>query len=234
VLTAAVPLLALAVGVGLLARWRRGERRVAVVGLGTIGGAVVTAEILKRVLAARAGVPHFFAQGYPSGHTTTAFATSLAWAWMTPSRRRVGPAVVAAGYTAFVAAGVVVDGWHLPSDVAGALGLTAAWFLGLLAAVDPTGGLRLTARDAAAAIAVVAVVALAYVAHFAVPDADALARSSKEVAAGAAAAALAATLAVLGLARSAAVAEAAARGAVARTDEGEERADEHRSDDQHG
>jgi membrane-associated phospholipid phosphatase len=196
-----VPLLAVAVGIRLLGRYLQGERRLALVGLGTMGGAVVTAEILKPTLAARAGVLDWFAQGYPSGHTTTAFATSLAWAWSSAPGRRFGPAVAAAGYTAFVAAGVIVDGWHLPSDVAGALGLTALWFLGLLALVEPPGTVRLSLLDALAATAVAAVVALALAVHAFIPADGELARSLQEAAVAGAAAALVAVLAVLGLAR---------------------------------
>jgi membrane-associated phospholipid phosphatase len=202
VMLVVVPLLAVVVGAQLLARYRRGERRLAIVGLGTMGGAVVTAEILKPALSARHGVLDWFAQGYPSGHTTTAFATSLAWAWTSGGRgTRLGPAVAAAGYTAFVGAGVIVDGWHLPSDVAGALGLAAAWFLGLLALVEPPGSVRLSLRDAFAATILAAAVAAVLVVHAFIPADGDLARSTKEGVAAGAAAGLVAVLAALGIAR---------------------------------
>jgi membrane-associated phospholipid phosphatase len=201
VMVGGVPLLALVVGLELLGRWRRGERRIAVLGVGTIGGAVLTAELLKLTLSTRAGVPDFFTHGYPSGHTTTAFSTSLVWAWTAPRSRRFGPIVPAAAYTAFVAAGVLVDGWHLPSDVAGALGLTAAWFLGLLVVVRPPADPTLTLRDSAAATVAAAAVMAGFLVHFFVPAGGEFARLSKEAALLAAAAALVATLAVLGLAR---------------------------------
>jgi membrane-associated phospholipid phosphatase len=202
VLTAAVPLAALVVAVWLALRWRRGDRRVAVVGLGTMIGAVLTAEALKALLAARVGVPQWFDQGYPSGHTTTACTTALAL--LLASRRPRAALVGGAAFTAFVAGGVLLDGWHLPSDVAGALCLSWAWFFGLVALVDPPRPLRPTAVDAAlAAAAAAAVVGALLLLHAGIPTDVTIPRVAREAVVALSAPALATILAAAALVRTA-------------------------------
>jgi membrane-associated phospholipid phosphatase len=152
-----VPLAATALGAWLVGQYLRGERRVAAYG-GAILGALAIAETLKQTLAARPGVPGKLALGYPSGHTTVAIATALALVLVGPARRWTLPA--AAGLATLVAEGVIIDGWHLPSDAAGGTCLAAAW-VALAHALDPVATLgRFERRDLVAAGATAAVVTL--------------------------------------------------------------------------
>ncbi len=156
-----VPLAAVATGAWLVARYRRGERLVAGYG-GAILAALAVAEILKPALAARPGVPGKLAHGYPSGHTTIALSTALVLVLAGPVRRWTLPA--AASLATLVAEGVIVDGWHLPSDVAGGICLAVAW-VALAHALDPVATFgRFERRDlltALAAFAAITVLVLA-------------------------------------------------------------------------
>lgn len=195
-LTAIVPLAAAALGLWLLERYRAGERRLAVACVGSVGGAVLTAEILKLVLSARAGVPHKLAHGFPSGHTTGACATALAYLVAARGTPRFRPLALAAGYTTLVAGGVVVDGWHLPSDAAGALCLASAWLLGALALLDPPRRIAVAPRDVAAAAGLTALVAAVLLAHPALPAHAHLVGEAAQAVVGLAAATFVATVAV--------------------------------------
>lgn len=154
-----VPLAAVALGGWLALRFRRGDVKAASYG-GAILGALAVAELLKRTLGARTDTPEKLAFGFPSGHTTIAVATAVVLVLVGPARRWTLPA--AAALATVVAEGVIVDGWHLPSDVPGAVCLVAAW-VGLAHAQHPveTSG-RFERRDlltaAGAALAVTAVV----------------------------------------------------------------------------
>jgi membrane-associated phospholipid phosphatase len=193
-----VPAAGAALAVWLGARWRRGERRLPAACLLAVAGAVLTTELLKLVLARRAGVPEQLAEGYPSGHTTGAFATALAY--LVAARGRP-PTALAAAYVALVAAGVVLDGWHLPSDALGAIFVASAWLFGALALLDPPRtSHRVTAGDAAAALVLTALVVVLLLAHPGVPAHARLVRQSAEAAGGLAAAALVAVLAVYAIA----------------------------------
>jgi membrane-associated phospholipid phosphatase len=120
-------------GAFLVAALLAGRGRVAVVAVAAMGGAAVTTQLLKHLLAA----PRLEARGFwlppdawPSGHTTAAAA--LAFGLVLVTRSRVVGVLCALGVAA-VGAALVVLGRHYPSDVlggacvAGAWGAVAAW-----------------------------------------------------------------------------------------------------------
>lgn len=88
--------------------------------------AVVGAEVLKRVLPwsdlieADSAYGRGLQQGsYPSGHATIATSVALALVILAPASWRQWVAPVALLLSAAVATGVVVGGWHRPSDAFG-------------------------------------------------------------------------------------------------------------------
>lgn len=162
VVLAIVPLAAAALGVWLARAYLRGDRRTAAYG-GAILGALAVAETLKQTLGPRPGVPGKLALGYPSGHTTVAIATALVLVLVGPARRWTLPA--AAGLATLVAEGVIIDGWHLPSDVPGGVCLAVAW-VALAHAVEPVETLgRFERRDLVVAAATAAAITLLLVAQ---------------------------------------------------------------------
>lgn len=141
---------AAALGAWLVRLYRReGELRPLIYGA-AVACALATAELLKEVLPARGDASTRFAFGYPSGHTTLAAGTALAFLLVAPARAWALPA--GSAFAAFVAEGVVVDGWHLPSDAVGGLALAFAWIC-VAIAVAPPDGLRPTRGDALRAVA---------------------------------------------------------------------------------
>ena len=122
---------ALALAVVLLAGQALYRRRLvlALVAAIVIGGAVVTTEILKHVLLQRPDLigraP--FANTFPSGHATVAFAVGVAATLVVPPRARRLIALIAVLYAIAVAVALVAAGWHRPSDVAGGLFVVIAW-----------------------------------------------------------------------------------------------------------
>jgi membrane-associated phospholipid phosphatase len=182
VLLVVVPLAAVAVGAWLAVRWRRGEAVVAAYG-GAILGALAVAELLKQTLAARPGVPGRLALGYPSGHTTVALATALALVLTGPARRWTLPA--AAALATLVAEGVLVDGWHLPSDAAGGVLLAGAWVAGAHAFAPVSTHARFRRRDLLAAGATAAAITALLLAQPGVPAAMDATRGTLAAALGA-------------------------------------------------
>jgi membrane-associated phospholipid phosphatase len=148
----------------------RGDRRLALACIVLFGGSLATSELLKATLARRVGMPDRLAYGYPSGHTTVAFATAIVLVLAAPWHgRRLTPLAVAAGYVAFVGAGIVMDGWHLPSDAAGALCVTIAWTLASLAVLDPPVRVTVGRRDLVGAIGLTGLAIALLVTHLGVP-----------------------------------------------------------------
>lgn len=192
-----MPVAAAAVGVWLVLRWRGGERRLALTGLGAIVGAVVTAELLKLTLASRPGVPHWFDHGYPSGHTTTTCTTAFVVLLLAPGRRWA--LVAAAAFTTLIAAGVVLDGWHLPSDVLGGLLLSGTWLFALVALLEVPRPPRPSPRDAALAVLAAAVVVAVLLVHAGIPTHAPVTHVQREAVAALGAAALASVLAAAAL-----------------------------------
>jgi membrane-associated phospholipid phosphatase len=118
----------------------RGRPRLALGAGAVIGGSIVTTEVLKKVVLPRPRLdpqapPWLLDNIFPSGHTTIAVATAVAFVLVVPQRLR-GPAALAGGfYAAAIAATTLEAGWHRTSDALGATFLVlgaALWACGLL------------------------------------------------------------------------------------------------------
>ncbi len=93
----------------------------------TLGGSFATTEFLKKSLPRRAGVPDYLAHGFPSGHSTVALALGLSLVLLSPRRTRPVAIVAAAAYAAAMGAALVLNAWHLPSDVGGGFCIATGW-----------------------------------------------------------------------------------------------------------
>jgi membrane-associated phospholipid phosphatase len=116
------------VGFGLY--WRRPVHLLA--GLGVVVLANSTTQLMKLALShprlqGELGATYPMEIGYPSGHTTAAFAAGFAlWLTAPPDRRWLAGSIGLA-YGMLVGAGVVVAGWHYLSDVTGAIMVVGFW-----------------------------------------------------------------------------------------------------------
>lgn len=95
-----------------------------------IGGSVVTAEVLKWVLPRpiHPGIGGFPYSSLPSGHATIGMSLALGLVMVAPQRWRWILAVTATLIAALFGTGVVLIGWHRPSDVFAAYCVSLAWF----------------------------------------------------------------------------------------------------------
>jgi membrane-associated phospholipid phosphatase len=159
-----------------------GRRRPALAAAVAMGGAAVTTQLLKPLLAAHrpdvAGAV-VGAEAWPSGHTTAAMSLALALVLVSPPRLRG----LAAGAGGLLVVGVVYAilllAWHYPSDVLGGFLVATAWTCLAAAGVERAGALpRPRALLGPAALAA-AVPAAALVAAAALQP-DALARYATE------------------------------------------------------
>jgi len=112
----------------------RHRRPLALASAGAFAGAVITAEVLKRVLPRPELAPQFadLIEGkeidtYPSGHATIATAFVLALVMVSRSTIRPVVAVLGLLWCSLIAAGTVAAGWHRPSDAIGGIALALAW-----------------------------------------------------------------------------------------------------------
>jgi membrane-associated phospholipid phosphatase len=116
--------------VGFIALIRR-RVALAVTSIVLIGGANISAELLKRWLVrpdlgideARAAAGNSF----PSGHTTIAASVAVAFVLVLPPRARGVGAVVGAVYAALVGVATMSAGWHRPSDAVAAFLVVGVW-----------------------------------------------------------------------------------------------------------
>lgn len=94
-----------------------------------IGGAILTTTILKQVLTRPDLLidGRLWANSFPSGHATIAFAVGVAATLVAPPRARRLASVLAVAYGSAVGIAVIAAGWHRPSDVAGAFFVVTAW-----------------------------------------------------------------------------------------------------------
>lgn len=120
----------LSVGVVVLALARARPRR-ALAGAAVIAGANLTTYFLKPGLGALdpfdGDAERAIGATFPSGHATVAMSATLALVIVLPPSWQALGAVVAAGYSAAVGIGLVVLGWHYPSDVVGGFLVATAW-----------------------------------------------------------------------------------------------------------
>lgn len=105
----------------------RGSVRLAVAAIVVVGGANVTTQLLKHGLLERADFGVVSANSLPSGHTTVVASAVGALCLVAP--RVIRPVLTLAGAFAvtLVGSSTVVAGWHRPSDVIAALGVSLAW-----------------------------------------------------------------------------------------------------------
>lgn len=99
-----------------------------------IGGAIVSAEVLKRVLPRRDLAPELNAyvdngniDTYPSGHSTIAMAFALGLLIVTSPRYRTAVATIGMLWAAAIPMAALAAGWHRPSDVLGGMALALMW-----------------------------------------------------------------------------------------------------------
>ena len=124
-----VPYLLLAAALAAIAL-ARGLPRQALVAAGVLGGAALTSQLLKPLLAAprpwdTPAASEIAFGSWPSGHTTAAVALALCVALIVP-RRAVY--VAAAGFALAVPCALVLQGTHWPSDVLGGACVAGGWF----------------------------------------------------------------------------------------------------------
>lgn len=100
-----------------------------------IGGSVFAAEILKAGLPRpiHPGIGGFPYGSLPSGHATIGMSLALGLVMVAPQRWRWVFAVAATLIAALFGTGVVLIGWHRPSDVLTAYCVSLAWFAAVTA-----------------------------------------------------------------------------------------------------
>lgn len=135
----------MAVAAVLVLLRRRGDLLLPI-GL-VVVGANVTTQVLKHLVITREALGpgiDITPNSFPSGHTALA-ATALVAVVLAGGGARVVLAPLGAAWTAAAGIGTLVEGWHRPSDVVGAILVVSAWtFLAL--AVDGLLARRRLAR----------------------------------------------------------------------------------------
>jgi membrane-associated phospholipid phosphatase len=137
------PLLFFLTGLGALGLyWRRPVHLLA--GFAVVVLANLTTQGMKIVLShprvqGELGASYPVEIGYPSGHTTAAFAIGFALWLVAPPGRRVAAGSIGLAYGIAVGIGVVVAGWHYISDVVGAVMVVGFWAALAMAALVTSG-----------------------------------------------------------------------------------------------
>jgi membrane-associated phospholipid phosphatase len=156
------PFAALTVALVCLALARGRPRHALTVAI-VLAGANVTTQLLKPALAhprlETLTLPNGIeVASWPSGHTTAAMSLALCLVLVSPSRLRPLAATVGGVFAVAVVYGILLLGWHYPSDILGGFLVATGWtFLGLAAlrAADrrwPEGRGRETAMRVADAL----------------------------------------------------------------------------------
>ncbi|MDX6696956.1 MAG: hypothetical protein QOE65_353 [Solirubrobacteraceae bacterium] len=114
--------LALIGGALVLVALARGRPRVALAVPAVLVSANATTQILKPLLAdprvcACIEHTHVAAASWPSGHATAAMSLALCAVLVAPARLRPTAAVAGAAFAIGVSFGLLILGWHFPSDV---------------------------------------------------------------------------------------------------------------------
>lgn len=137
---AAASFAVLALAIAVLAFERSNPRRL-LGALALIGGASVTAQMLKPILGALSlfsgGTEHRLESSFPSGHSTSAMALGLALVWTAPVAWRRHAALLASSYSVAIGVALLVLGWHYPSDVMGGYLVAGTWAAGIVMALGP-------------------------------------------------------------------------------------------------
>jgi membrane-associated phospholipid phosphatase len=130
-----------------------GRRRQAVVAAVAIGGAAVTAQLLKAGLAAQRDYPpgHYMPpESWPSGHTAGVVSLALALVIVSPPALRWLAALAGAALSGAMMLAILVLGTHYPSDVAGGALVALGWTCLAAAALPSAVAARLPQRLAPA------------------------------------------------------------------------------------
>ena len=146
---------------------RQGRRAVALAVPAAIGGSVLSAELIKQLVArprhsSLLGLDQVSASSWPSGHATAAMITLLCALLVVGPRLRPLVALAGGAGVLLVACSMLVLDAHYPSDVLGGLLLAGLW-MSLTLAVLRRGPApaRLRAPAAATPVAVLAALAAA-------------------------------------------------------------------------
>lgn len=125
-----VLMVALLLVIGLLRR----RFATAVITAVAFGGAVATAEVLKRVLHRPDLAPDMNTlinesniDTFPSGHATIATAFALGLLIVSSLRARLWIAAFGMLWAAGISTAALIAGWHRPSDLIGGVALATAW-----------------------------------------------------------------------------------------------------------
>jgi membrane-associated phospholipid phosphatase len=113
----------------LLAIARRRPRVGLAVAL-VMGLAPLASETLKPLLAhphVRVGAIHIGPASWPSGHSTAAAALVLCAVLVAPVRLRPAVAVLGAAFAVAVGCALLIQAWHMPSDVLAGYLMAALW-----------------------------------------------------------------------------------------------------------
>ncbi len=150
-----VPFALLSLALVSFALARRRLRHAVVVAV-VLAGANVTTQLLKHLTATRPGETE---PAWPSGHTTAAMTLALCLVVVAPARLRPLAAAIGGSYAVAVGYGVVLGGWHYPSDVLGAFGIATGWLALSVAGVSVAAGRRADREPSAQTVLAPAAVA---------------------------------------------------------------------------
>jgi len=121
-----LPFLVLGVVLIAFAGLRLGRRRQAIAAVSLI----VVANVLTQAIKMAAAHPRYQAvlephqlstEAFPSGHATAALSLALAAVLVAPGHRRPVVAAIGGGVALAVSVSLMLQGWHFPSDVLGAV-----------------------------------------------------------------------------------------------------------------
>jgi membrane-associated phospholipid phosphatase len=133
-----LPFAAMACALAMIALARGRPRHAIVVAIVAVA-ATVTTELLKPLATVPrpAAAPQLApaVDGWPSGHMTGAMTLALCLVLVAPARLRPSAAVLGGLFAAAQGYGVLVLGWHYPSDVLGSCAVATAWLALSVAAV---------------------------------------------------------------------------------------------------
>jgi len=116
----------------------RGRPRVALAAAIVLAFAPIAADGLKPLLAYHhVHIAHVFNAyaSWPSGHATAAGVLALCAVLVAPPRLRVAVALVGAALVLLSGAALLIDAWHMPSDVLGGYLFAALWMALAVAAL---------------------------------------------------------------------------------------------------
>ena len=122
-----------------------GRRRQALAATALVGGAALTTEVLKVLLAHQRldpvpGAHQLGPAAFPSGHATGAMALALAAVLVAAPRLRPLAVGVGTAYGIAVSTSILVLGWHFPSDVFGGMLVAAFYFCAAVAGLRALAG----------------------------------------------------------------------------------------------